>query len=103
MEIYNEHNRSKSYDTILSYFHLILELYSLCDLVKSLRVHYLRIKTDIASKNNVNPNLISKIKKMFLKIESNLCDDKFDLVYLHRLCIDLDIKKIKKVDLINVL
>lgn len=60
-------------------------LYSLCDLVKSIGVHYLRIKTDIASKNNVDPNLISKINKMFLKIETNLCDDKFDLVYLHRL------------------
>ncbi|MEM5637730.1 hypothetical protein AAHH71_00135 [Bacillus toyonensis] len=61
------------------------EMYDLAGILKSIGVHNFRIKTDIASRLNVDDEMIKEIKRDFERIRQDFEDGYFKLVTIHKL------------------
>lgn len=66
------------------------ELFTAADTLKKAGIHYLRFKTDISSKLNINSDLYSSINLQIERIKEDLEDDTFGIVLLHRIGVEED-------------
>lgn len=70
------------------------QLYDLAVKLKSIGVHYLRFKTDIASLLNMNDFQRKESKKQIERIKRELSDDNFDVVEIHNVLDDRSKKRL---------
>lgn len=64
------------------------EIYSVAEILKSIGVHYLRFKTDIASLMNMTENERNFAKSEIMKAKKDLEDDYFTIVEIHNVLDD---------------
>ena len=79
------------------------EILDLSIKLKKIGVHYLRFKTDISSKMNIDKEIIDNIENTLKYVKKNICTDKFKIVEIHRVSHPNDKIRISKKCYINKL